>query len=248
MRLGIFADIHANREAFAGCLAHANIQGIDQYLFLGDFLGYGADPEWVLEIIMRSWENGALVVLGNHDAAILWERDEYIMHEDARTAIAWTRARLNNDHLAFLKSVPLVIETSEFCSTHANPWAPNTWEYITDTLSAAQAMDATRCPYIFAGHVHHSILYHRSITGKMKYFIPHPGVPIPLNRRRNWVALIGSVGQPRDGIPAACYAIYDSHQDTLTYYRIPFDVEASAAKIRVVGLPDWNAERLILGV
>jgi len=248
MRIGLFADIHANREAWERCLIHGEAQGIDQYLFLGDFLGYGADPEWVIETIIRYWENGAWVVLGNHDAAILWEREEYVMREEARAAISWTRSRLNKDHLDFLAKIPYVIEKDESCYAHANPWEPHTWEYIIDIDNAAKAFTTTPASYIFVGHVHHSVLYHQSITGKIKSFIPHHGVPIQLSRQRRWLGLIGSVGQPRDGNPAACYAIHDTKQDTLTYYRILFNAEASAAKIRAAGLPDWNATRLTLGI
>lgn len=248
MRIGLFADIHANREALEQCLIHGNAQGIDQYLFLGDFLGYGANPEWVLEIIIRYWKAGAWVVLGNHDAAILRDNEKDIMREEAQLAISWTRLRLKWQHLDFLGKIPFMLEKNIVCYAHANPWEPHTWEYIVDISSAARAFDTTLCIYIFVGHVHQSVLYHQSITGKIKSFIPHHGVPIPLSRNRRWLGLIGSVGQPRDGNPAACYAIHDTKQETLTYYRVPFDAEMSAAKIRAAGLPDWNAARLTLGV
>jgi diadenosine tetraphosphatase ApaH/serine/threonine PP2A family protein phosphatase len=97
---------------------------------------------------------------------------------------------------------------------------------------------------VFCGHMHDPHLYHASSTGKLGEFIPVPGAPIELSGARRWLAIPGSVGQPRDGNPAACYALFDTDTGTLTFQRVPYDHEAAAASILAAGLPAAMAERL----
>src|ERR1700751_3032793 len=85
MRIALMTDVHGNREAFAACLAHAAQNGIDRYVFLGDFAGYGADPGWVIDTVRAHVERGAVALLGNHDAAVLV--DDNHMNETADAAI-----------------------------------------------------------------------------------------------------------------------------------------------------------------
>ena len=101
---------------------------------------------------------------------------------------------------------------------------------------------ATACVQTFCGHVHVPAMYHLSSVGKVGYFIPTAGVNVPLSVRLKWLAVIGSVGQPRDHNPAACYALLDDTTNLLTYVRIPYDVDTAARKVRDAGLP------LVLGI
>ena len=103
MRIGILTDIHGNREALSACLTHARLLGVDRLIFLGDYVGYGADPVWVVETIMRLVEGGAVALLGNHDAAI--DGSDEDMNTLAQEAIRWTRTRLGPDHRAFLSGL-----------------------------------------------------------------------------------------------------------------------------------------------
>ncbi|MBI4848967.1 MAG: metallophosphoesterase family protein [Nitrospirae bacterium] len=247
MRIAFFADIHANREALEACIYHSILQGVDKHVFLGDLIGYGADPEWVLDTVMRYYENGAIVVLGNHDEAVL-QRSRNGMHSDARYAVEWTRTRLNRHQMKFLSGLPLQIDEHDRLYVHANAWAPNQWGYITDTFDTARSLAFTRCRLTFCGHVHERYLYHQNGSRSVNAFVPQPGVDIPLSTHRRWLINAGSVGQPRDGNPAACYAVYDSALNMLTYFRVPFDVEAAARKIKEAGLPEWFGTRLEQGV
>jgi diadenosine tetraphosphatase ApaH/serine/threonine PP2A family protein phosphatase len=90
-------------------------------------------------------------------------------------------------------------------------------------------------------------LYHLGAAAKIGAFTPVAGVGIALLRQRRWLAVMGAVGQPRDGLPAACYAVLDEEEGTLTYVRVPYDVAAAAAKIRAAGLPSILAARLEQG-
>ena len=248
MRIGIFADIHANQEALEACLAHAQTRGIDRYVFLGDLIGYGADPEWVLDTVICYQKLGALVLLGNHDEAVLLKKQDRPMNEDAQRVVEWTRSRLTDEHINFLAGLPLKVEESDYAYVHANAWAPDGWDYVMDVSDAVKSIAATKCRCTFIGHLHFNTLYYSGETGKAGFFKPVAGIDIPLSANRRWLAVIGSVGQPRDGNPAGCYAIYDLARKMLTYYRVPFNVEATAAKIREAGLPDWLGARLEMGV
>lgn len=247
MRIGLFADIHANREAIEACLRHAQLHGVDQYAFIGDLIGYGADPEWALDTVRQHHEKGAIVIVGNHDDAVVSVPDK-AMHEDARRVIEWTRSRINASQIDFLAGLPLRAEKNQSLYVHANPWQPGSWEYITDSVSAKRSFAASFCRFTFCGHLHEPGLYHQGITGKVESFNPVAGVDIPLGIFRRWLAVLGAVGQPRDGNPAASYAIHDSERNMLTYFRVPFDTEKAAEKIRRAGLPDWLGARLVEGV
>lgn len=246
MKLALITDIHANREAFEACLEQARLHGADRLALLGDFVGYGADPRWVVEQVQALVAEGAIAVKGNHDVAVADAPSPHLV-EEARRVVAWTREHLDAVHLAFLQALPLKCVEADCLFVHANAFAPAGWEYVTGRDEAARSMDATTCRHTFCGHVHTPVLFHRSSLGKIADFHPTPGVAIPVPGHRQWLALPGSAGQPRDGNPAACWAMFDTERHTLTYYRVPYDVEAAAAKILAAQLPPFLAERLRSG-
>lgn len=243
LRLALFADVHANREALAACLAHAQRQGYDRAVFLGDQVGYCADPSWVLDEVVRQAAQGSVVLLGNHDEAVV-RGPQPSMHPEAAEAVAWTRARLDEAHLEFLAGLLSKVEGGELLLVHANAWAPRRWEYLLDAAGAQRSLNATERRITFFGHVHEPVLYHLGDAGGVGAFTPGPGVAIPLVSRQRWVVSPGSVGQPRDGIPAACYAVYDGRRHLLEYHRVPFDADATARKIHAAGLPERFGARL----
>src|SRR5690348_3215334 len=105
MLIALFADIHANRQAFSACLDAAGAAGAERIVLLGDYVGYGADPEWVLARVMGLVDDGAVAVLGNHDHAIGHPSER--MNQAAQIAIDWTRRELSAPARAFLESLPL---------------------------------------------------------------------------------------------------------------------------------------------
>ena len=247
MRLALLTDLHANREAFSACLAHAEQQGADQFAFTGDFVGYGADPAWVLDTVMRYVEKGAVVVQGNHDYAALREARPS-MHSEAREVIQWTRGQLNAGHMEFLSGLPLVREKDGMLFVHASANDPPKWEYVTGIEEAERSLMATECRIVFSGHVHAPALYRRTDEGAMGAAAPTPGKPVPVHPQHQYLVIPGSVGQPRDGNSAACYAIYDDVARELCYYRIPYDHGAAARRVIASGLPIVFAMRLIEGI
>jgi len=243
--LALFSDIHANRQAFSACLEAARARGAQRLIFLGDFVGYGGDPEWVVETATALIADGAVAVRGNHDQAISTPSET--MNDDAQAAIEWTRDRLSPAQRRFLAELPLALEEEDRLYVHSEASQPERWRYVQATPDAARSMIATRAHVTFCGHIHKPALYSMSATAKMTSFVPVAGVPINLLKGRQWLAVLGSVGQPRDRDPAAAFAIYDTVAREITFLRVPYDVEAAAQRIREQGLPPWLAERIFLG-
>lgn len=246
LHIAILADIHGNLEAFRACLEDARARGADRIVLLGDLVGYGADPEAVLEIAMAEVAGGALALLGNHDAAAATGATSG-MNEAAAAAIAWTRARLDPAQRGFLAALPLTIEAEGCLFVHADASAPARWRYVTDAEAARRSLAATDAQATICGHVHRPALYSLAESEKITAFRPAAGVAVPLSRGRRWLAVMGAVGQPRDGNPAACYGLIETGDMTLTWRRVPYDIGAAAGKIRAAGLPERLAERLFHG-
>jgi diadenosine tetraphosphatase ApaH/serine/threonine PP2A family protein phosphatase len=245
MWIGLFSDIHANREALEACLEHARRSGIARFIFLGDYVGYGADPGFAVDTVMREVEDGATALLGNHDDAIASGTGG--MNRIAAKAIDWTRSQLNSTQRDFLAQLPLTFPDRERLFVHASAHTPAEWEYITGVEDASLCFAATRAQATFCGHVHVPQLYHLPSSGQLAGLIPAPNVEIPLRTKERWVAVIGSVGQPRDGNPAACYGALDTERNVLIYVRVPYDAESAARKIRQAGLPAILGLRLLVG-
>jgi diadenosine tetraphosphatase ApaH/serine/threonine PP2A family protein phosphatase len=245
VRLAIFADIHANRQAFAACLDAARAQGAERMVLLGDYVGYGADPEWAVDTVMDLVDAGALAVCGNHDNAVGTSAES--MNAEAQAAIEWTRGRLSAPQRRFLAELPLELYEEDRLYVHSDASSPARWRYVQDAADAGRSIIATPAQISFCGHIHRPALYSMSVTAKMTSFVPVAGVPVQLLQGRRWLAVLGSVGQPRDGNPAACYAMFDTAKREITYWRAPYDVAAAARKIRDNGLPLWLADRLSAG-
>ena len=243
--IALFADIHANRQAFSACLQQARADGVERIVLLGDYVGYGGDPEWAVDTVMDLVVHGAPAVLGNHDEAIGNPHER--MNVEARVAIEWTRGVLGASQRQFLAGLPLTFNDAGRLYVHADASKPGSWIYVASTAQAADSIAATPAHITFCGHIHRPALYSMSPTAKMTAFIPTADVAIQLMPGRRWLAVLGSVGQPRDGNPAAAYAMLDTDKRELTYCRAPYDVEGAAAAIRRHGLPNSLAERLFKG-
>jgi diadenosine tetraphosphatase ApaH/serine/threonine PP2A family protein phosphatase len=243
--LAVFTDIHANRQAFGACLDFARGHGAERMILLGDFVGYGGDPEWAVDTVMDLVAEGALAVRGNHDNAIGTSGET--MNAAGQAAIEWTRGRLSAKQRRFLAELPLTLQDEDRLYVHAEASLPARWRYIRSTSDAARSIDATPARITFCGHVHRPALYSMSVTARMTSLVPTTDVPVQLLGGRRWLASIGSVGQPRDGDPAACVAMYDTATREITYCRVPYDIEAAAKRIRENGLPHWLADRLEVG-
>jgi diadenosine tetraphosphatase ApaH/serine/threonine PP2A family protein phosphatase len=247
MRLALLTDLHANREAFEACLAHAERQQVDQYAFTGDFVGYGADPAWVVRTVMDYVSRGAVAVQGNHDYSVVRPVKPQ-MHAEAREVIEWTRSQLNQEQMAFLANLPLTQKHGNAFFVHASAYDPVRWEYVTGVEEAERSLKASRSRIVFSGHVHAPALYRRADDGRMGRHVPEAGRRIPLQPQHQYLVLPGAVGQPRDQNNAACYAVFDDEAREIAYFRVPYDHGAAARKVIAAGLPIVFAMRLVEGI
>lgn len=245
MRLAILTDIHGNREAFEAALADARARGAGRIVLLGDIVGYGPDPEWCCDRAAALVDEGAVCVRGNHDNAAAGAAEA--MGSLARRAMDWTVPRLSAGHRAFLGGLPMTAAEGELLFVHASANDPEGWIYVTSDLKAVGSFRATAARVIFCGHVHVPLLVSRDRTGGVRGQTFRHGLPIPLLRSRRWLAVVGAVGQPRDGVPQAGYALYDTGTGELTFRRVAYDTGTTAAKLRAAGLPEELALRLIRG-
>jgi diadenosine tetraphosphatase ApaH/serine/threonine PP2A family protein phosphatase len=246
VRTALVTDLHANREAVEAVMAHATEQGAQAFAFLGDFVGYGADPAYVVDLVREHAARGAVAVQGNHDLATVLGANP-MMRIEARTVIEWTRSQLDESQLAFLRGLPMYEERDNQLYVHANAHAPDQWEYVLNANLALRSMLATSCRYTFCGHLHEQRLFHAGQTGRAGEFMPKPGAPNKLRPDRQWLVIPGSTGQPRDGNPAAAYAMFDDDEVSVTYHRVAYDHARAADKIRAAGLPLRLAARLLTG-
>jgi diadenosine tetraphosphatase ApaH/serine/threonine PP2A family protein phosphatase len=249
MRLALMSDIHGNIHALKACLAHAQAQGVDQCAILGDLVGYGPAPAPVMTQVMALAAEGAIVLQGNHDQLALQPPASVMKNEDA--GASWTHNQLSPEQRAFIEALPLQQRWESALLVHASAQDPKRWTYVVDARTAQNSLDAATqesgVTHVFGGHVHLQTLYYRGAGGKLMPFTPSVGVPIPVPKHRQWLATIGSVGQPRDGNPRAMYAIFDAKACTLTFHRVGYDHMAVARAIREAGLPEFFAARLEIG-
>lgn len=242
MLTAILSDVHANLAALEACLRDARERGAARFVFLGDLVGYGPDPAPVVELV-RSIE-GAVVVKGNHDQAIQAQPKRADVGEVVYRVLTYTREALTDEQRRFLGELPLIVREPTACFVHASADQPERWTYVEDASSARKSIEAAGTPYVFSGHVHDQALYFKTPAGKVTLFRPTSGVVIPVSRHRSWLALVGSVGQPRDGNPAAAYALFDEPGERLTFVRVPYDHLATVRRLREVALPSGLSERL----
>ena len=249
MRLALMSDIHGNIQALDACLDHARAQRADQFAFLGDLVGYGADPVAVLERLMALRDEGATVLKGNHDEMAVNPPTD-VKNIGSSTA-TWTHSQLDGTQRAWLDALPLSTQLDKILLVHASADGPELWRYVYDERAATASLDAAAdwpdVRYVFGGHVHEQSLYYRGANAGLMKFTPQPGVAVPVPAHRQWLATVGSIGQPRDGKPEAMYALLDTDRWQLSFHRVAYDHEAAAWAIRAAGLPEFFADRLERG-
>jgi diadenosine tetraphosphatase ApaH/serine/threonine PP2A family protein phosphatase len=243
MRYLILSDIHANLEALEAALAHTD--KYDATLVLGDLVGYGADPNAVIDRVRGLRE--VTLVRGNHDKVGAGLENVESFNHLARQAIAWTAATLtrpNREWLAALQQGPVPIDgLVEIC--HGSPFDEDV--YIFDDLDARRAIRSTRRPLCLFGHTHVPAVFR--FEADLEALGPPRGATynVVMDEDAKYLVNCGAVGQPRDGDPRASFGILESASRTLSIVRVAYDVGAAQAKIIAAGLPEVLAQRLAVG-
>jgi predicted phosphodiesterase len=240
MRLAILSDIHANLVALDAVLA--DVGSVDGIRFLGDIVGYGPEPDGVVE---RLRSVGATGVLGNHDRAAVSGADIDWFNPDARAAIEWTRTRIDPATQAWLAALPIRATEGSFTLVHGSPRDP-TWEYIVSPPVAQANLGSFATVHCLFGHTHVPVAY-RQAEPRMATVAPTDGTILTLDERRTLLNP-GSVGQPRDGISTASWLLLDLGAATATWHRTRYDIAATQAAMRAAGLPARLVARLDWGV
>jgi diadenosine tetraphosphatase ApaH/serine/threonine PP2A family protein phosphatase len=246
MRYLVLTDIHANLEALDACLADARERSYDAALVLGDLVGYGPDPNAVVERLRAL--NPLAIVRGNHDKVACGLEQAEGFNSVAKSAARWTLETLSPEYRTWLCELPpgpiLVDDVVEIC--HGSPFDEDA--YIFDELDAVRALKVSTRPLCLFGHTHYPVTFelaadHFDSAG------PASAAEIRLMLRDGSKYLVnpGAVGQPRDNDPRAAYAIADTKAKCVELFRLHYPVEVTQAKIIEAGLPDVLAQRLGVG-
>lgn len=246
MRYLIISDIHANFDALEAVLGAATAAGYDRLVVLGDLVGYGAQPNEVVECI-RELEPFA-IIRGNHDKVAAGLEESEGFNPIAQEAAAWTFQALTEENRRYLAECPagplLLDDGIEIC--HGSPGDEDA--YITSEAGALLALRQAELPICFYGHTHIPVAFELTDDG----FAWAPGTgdedgEIELRADACYLINPGSVGQPRDGDSRAAFVIFDTDQATIVRHRVAYAVEQAQERIEQVGLPSALAKRLSLG-
>ncbi|MDD5681039.1 MAG: metallophosphoesterase family protein [Candidatus Omnitrophica bacterium] len=240
MRYGIFSDVHSNVEAFESVIDAFKKEKIDIYVSVGDIVGYGAEPSRAIEMTKRLTGNA---VCGNHDRGSVGLLDISSFNPFAREAVLWTVKKLNAPEQVYLKALKTVYEDENITAVHGSLDEPEQFHYILDVNAASETFGLMKTRICFIGHSHSPAIFMK--TGRKTKPLLTAGAKI--EKGASYIVNVGSVGQPRDGDPRACYAIFDTAKNDIEIKRVPYDIGKAQDKILAAGLPPILAGRLSEG-
>ncbi|NLX56061.1 MAG: metallophosphoesterase family protein [Planctomycetaceae bacterium] len=252
MKRALISDIHANSEALDKVLDDIRQQGVSEIYCLGDIIGYGPNPCECLDQVI---EQCTVTILGNHDQAALFDPDGF--NPVALQAVYWTRdqlerrdinARLSDARWDFLGELPRSYSDDQFLYVHGSPREPTNEYVFPEDVYNQRKMDALfdRIErYCFQGHTHIPGVF----TAGGEFITPDEcdfeyrltGDKAMFN--------VGSVGQPRDGDPRACYVIVHlDDEPRVEFRRVEYVMETTIQKIyKIPSLDNMLGDRLRSG-
>ena len=246
MKYLIISDLHSNLEALSAVMAMVKRKRFDRVLVLGDLVGYGANPNQIIDIIRRLKQ--AVVIRGNHDKVASGLESGENFNRAAMQSALWTRSKLTSDNRAYLSRLPQgpVMVDGEIVVSHGTPLDEDAYIFSDyDAYEVFQAFDFKIC---FFGHTHLPVIY--AVSNQRLYTFRPNGdrVRVELVQGYKYMINPGSVGQPRDKNPMASFAIYDSENRSITFKRVEYSIPKTQDKILKAGLPQSLANRLAIGV
>ena len=244
MRVAVISDTHANRYALDAVLDDIDRVGVDEIWFLGDAVGYGADPDYCVVTLSERCE---VFLLGNHDLAALKEIDIGTFSPSAAMSARWTREHMNPEALELLRGLPGTSSRREGIGLfHASPRNP-VWEYVVDSDLAEDNLDFQEERIALIGHSHIALYFTRiDDLSRISSVLAPGGTELSMTSGK-WLLNPGSVGQPRDGDPRAAWAEVDTLTFRAIFHRVSYPVEDAARAIRDAGLPPHLGDRLLKG-
>lgn len=241
MRLGIFSDVHSNLEALKTALKFFDDMEVTQYLCLGDLVGYGANPNECVELIQKL---RCTAVAGNHDFGVLKKTPTEDFNPEAAEALLWTQAQLTETAKLYIDALALTERFEPCLLVHSSPSSPASWEYIFTMKEAIYEFNFFPTRICLIGHTHYPFAIVKTQDGSFHTLQESEFTIEPNNR---YLINVGSVGQPRDGDPRACVAIFDNRTNKFLFRRLDYDISTAQQKILKAGLPPYLAHRLAQG-
>lgn len=241
MKYAILSDIHGNLEAFQSVLNEIEKESPDKIFFLGDIVGYGANPNQSIELLKTITD---MVVVGNHDHAAVGLTDISYFNIYAKEAILWTQTHLTSDNVEYLKGLPFSRKIEDITLFHSSPKEPEKWYYIFGIDNIEDNFNYFDTRICLIGHTHVPLII---IEDKKKELFVSIENPIKIKNNLRYMINIGSVGQPRDGDNRSAYAIYDTEKNLFQIHRVFYDIHKAQAKIISEGIPEYLAYRLAYG-
>lgn len=240
MRYAVISDVHSNLDALEAVLGDIDRRKIRDIIFLGDAVGYGPEPNECIELLAAQCRT---LLAGNHDWGALGLTDICCFNDYARHAIEWTAGMLTDGSRTTLATFLLSAERKDEDAlfVHATPREPGEWHYLLTLHDAEVNFDFFGNTFCFLGHSHQPFIVERISSGELVASKDE----VRLNKGSRYIINAGSVGQPRDGDPRACYAVFDN--DHVEIVRIPYNIETVQDKMRHEHLPHHLIERLSLG-
>jgi predicted phosphodiesterase len=242
MRIALLSDVHGNRPAFEAVLADVDAEEPDEIWCLGDLVGYGAQPN---ECVALARERCDLCLAGNHDLVVTGEIDIGDFSSSAAAAARWTRENIEDDALAFLRSLNPAENGRAIGLYHASPRDP-VWEYVLSTWQADECMDLMEARIGAVGHSHVALWFRRDGEGRVEGAQAAGGLEHDLSDGQ-WLINPGGVGQPRDGDARAAWLLLDTGEWSAQWRRVEYPIEEAAKAIEEAGLPQVLAQRLYTG-
>ncbi len=239
-KYAVISDVHSNAEALRSVLGHIKKRQVHDIFFLGDAVGYGPEPNESVGLLKSECKT---IIAGNHDWGVLGLTETGSFNEYARVALAWTRGTLTGDNKEVLRTAPLKSEINgiDITLVHATPCEPEKWHYLLTLSDAEINFKYMHTDICFIGHSHRPFIIEMSSSGELK--TNKQGMHIKEGSR--YIVNAGSIGQPRDGDPRACYALVD--KDRIELVRVVYDIKATQKKMSEAGLPLVLIERLSYG-
>lgn len=241
MLYAIFSDVHANLEAFEAVLQDLKRQKVDKKIFLGDIVGYGPNPNECIELLRENYDE---MISGNHDSAVTGNTDTTFFNSYARESVIWTAKVLSKENLAFLKSVKSWKVLDDFQIAHSTPFKPDSWNYLTSLQDAHENYQTLERDVCFIGHSHQPLII--EFVDEVNV-LPIKDMYKTLDKNRKYIINAGSVGQPRDMNPEACYMTFDSKTATIEYRRVEYNIGKVQKKMKKHELPRYLIDRLSIG-
>ncbi|MBI4823322.1 MAG: metallophosphoesterase family protein [Nitrospirae bacterium] len=241
MQYAVISDVHANLEALSAVLSDIKKRGLKKVLFLGDAVGYGPNPNECTELLKETSE---VLLAGNHDWAVLGLTDIEYFNEHARDAILWTESVISEKSRKILSQLHITknLSVEDIFLVHSTPKSPEEWHYLLTSWDAEVNFHYFKERICLLGHSHLPFIIEKLPSGEM---IVHKEKTEIKKQESRYIINVGSVGQPRDHNPKACYAVIDNaHVELL---RVQYDIEKTQKKMSKVGLPEPLVERLPRG-